>query len=87
MFNNFLKDYHSSLKIWAKYDQCKDKDFLRFDYVIEKYKLLIELDGNRHFTQVINWKLPNENLKTDVSKMKKTIKNGYSVIRIRHRLF
>ena len=83
MFNNFLKDYHPSLKIQAKYDWCKDKDFLRFDYVIEKYKLLIELDGNQHFIQIMNWKSPEDNLKTDVFKMKKAIENGYSVIRIR----
>lgn len=31
----------------------------------------------------MNWKSPEENLKTDVFKMKSAIKNGYSVIRIR----
>jgi hypothetical protein len=44
--------------------------------------IIIELDGKQHFVQVSNWKSPDEQLKTDIFKMKKANQNNYSVIRI-----
>jgi very-short-patch-repair endonuclease len=54
----------------------------RFDFCIPEHKIIIELDGNQRFTQVRNWKTPEEIRKIDIYKQNKAIENGYSVIRI-----
>jgi len=50
--------------------------------VIESSKIIIELDGDQHFKQVWNWNSHNETRKIDVYKMKKSLENSYSVIRL-----
>ena len=40
------------------------------------------MDGIQHFEQVMNWKSPEENHKTDKYKMKCANENGFCVIRI-----
>jgi very-short-patch-repair endonuclease len=55
---------------------------LPFDFVLEKEKIIIELDGRQHFTQVSNWSTPEEQYKRDTYKMECANQNGYSVIRI-----
>jgi hypothetical protein len=68
-----------------KIDWCKNPKtnrHLPFDFVIEEFKLIIELDGVQHFTQVSNWKSPQTIRTNDIYKMKCAIKNGYSVIRL-----
>lgn len=66
----------------AKFDWCKNKKLLPFDFYIEKYKLIIELDGPQHFKQISNWQSPEEIQKNDKYKMKCANENGYSIIRI-----
>lgn len=61
---------------------CKNKYRLRFDFVIEYFDLIIELDGIQHFRQVSNWKPPNKTQELDIHKMRCANDNGYSVIRI-----
>ena len=65
-------------------DWCKNEkgQWLPFDFVIHDLKIIIELDGDQHFTQVSKWKSPEEQFKNDLYKMKKCKENGYSVIRI-----
>ena len=53
-----------------------------FDFLIEKYKIIIELDGRQHFEQVSNWENPKNVQKNDMHKMKKAIHNGYTIIRL-----
>lgn len=60
----------------------KIKRHLPFDFVLETYKLIIELDGKQHFEQVSNWCDPEETLKTDNYKNQMAIENNYSIIRI-----
>lgn len=56
---------------------------LPFDYCIEKYKLIIELDGIQHFTYVKAFKnCPIKALKDDHFKTSACVKNGYTIIRI-----
>ncbi len=66
--------------IWCK--NSKTDRCLPFDFVIEKYKLIIELDGLQHFNEIMNWQKPEKRQKTDVYKMKKALENGYSIIRL-----
>ena len=66
-------------------DWCKNiisKRDLPFDFVLEEQKVIIELDGNQHFVQVMNWKTPEEQFENDQYKEKCANENGYSVIRI-----
>ena len=70
-----------------KFNWCKNKTYLPFDFLAKEYNLLIELDGNQHFIQVMDWKSPDENFKTDIYKMEMAIKNKYSIIRIRQHDF
>lgn len=58
------------------------KKCLPFDFVIEKYKIIIELDGDQHFKQVLNWRAPKEQQLNDKYKMVKALENGYSIIRL-----
>jgi very-short-patch-repair endonuclease len=44
--------------------------------------MIIELDGEQHFTQVSNWKSPEEQFDNDKFKQECANKNGYSIIRI-----
>ena len=82
----FHKKYpNHKIKSQPKYDWCKNdetKQKLPFDFVVESLKIIIEIDGEQHFTQVSSWKTPEHNLERDKYKMKKGLENGYSVIRI-----
>ena len=81
---NFLKKNYS-VSFQAKYKWCKNKktdNYLPFDFAIDKYKILIELDGDQHFKQVAKWKSPEHTQKRDLYKMKRAMKNGYTIIRL-----
>ena len=60
----------------------KNNRYMPYDFVIEEYKVIIELDGIQHFKQVSNWDSPEETQLRDKYKMEKANANGYSVIRI-----
>lgn len=60
----------------------KSQKIMPLDFVIEKLKIIIELDGDQHFKQISNWMCPVENQKRDKLKMNYSIKNGYKIIRI-----
>lgn len=65
---------------WCKNSETKRK--LPFDFLIEDLKIIIELDGEQHFTQVSNWDSPTTTQRKDRYKMKKANENGYTVIRL-----
>jgi hypothetical protein len=54
----------------------------RMDYQVPKINTCFEIDGLQHFTQVWNWKSPEEQRCNDIDKMKKCVDNGISIIRI-----
>ena len=64
------------------FDWCKKKGKLRYDFIIEDLKCIIELDGLQHFNQVWNWSPPEEQLENDTFKNEKALENGYSMIRV-----
>ena len=68
-----------------KKDWCKNNNtnkYLPFDFCIEEYKIIIELDGRQHFEQVWIWSSPEEQFENDKYKEKCANENGYSVIRL-----
>ena len=74
--------FYNKLKQQYKVEWCKKINFLPFDFCIEKYKIIIELDGPQHFEQISNWSSPEENQKNDKYKMGCANNNGFSIIRI-----
>lgn len=81
LVKNFLEE-NNSIVCQAKFEWCKAKRHLPFDFFLEKFKIIIEVDGLQHFKQVMNWQSPEETLKIDKLKSSLALKNGYSVIRI-----
>ena len=65
-----------------KVEWCKNITYLPFDFCIEEYKIIIELDGKQHFEQVSNWKPPEKNQERDKYKMICANDNNFSIIRI-----
>lgn len=80
---DFLSDnYGENVKKQLKVNWCKNIKFLPFDFCIEDYKIIIELDGPQHFKQISNWTSPEKTQLNDKYKMDCANKNGYSMIRI-----
>jgi hypothetical protein len=50
--------------------------------LIKKFKILVECDGEQHFSQVSNWAHPEQTQERDVYKMEQAILHGYKIIRI-----
>jgi very-short-patch-repair endonuclease len=77
--------YGTKITSQGKYNWCRNSvsgRYFFYDYVLEDYKLIIELDGAQHFRQVSNWQSPKITLDRDVFKVKAALHNGYSVIRL-----
>ena len=76
---------HANIEFHKKFEWCKNNktnQYFIFDFVINHLDIIIELDGEQHFSQVSNWTSPEETLERDKYKMKCANKNGYSVIRL-----
>ena len=53
-----------------------------FDFGSISKKILIEVDGGQHFTQVSNWDAPESVQEKDIEKINYCIKEGFSIIHI-----
>lgn len=79
----FLNKYNCKTQV--RFDWCrfsKTNNIMPFDFELMNDKILIELDGEQHFSQVSNWDAPELIQEKDVEKIKKCIENGYSIIHI-----
>ena len=84
MFKSLSKKYPTLIHNYRA-EWCKNKltgRILPFDFSIPELKILLELDGDQHFSHLRNWGDPKENHIRDVYKMKIANKNGYRMIRI-----
>ena len=81
-----MSEYFPDITYQYKENWCKNPStnkYLPFDFCIEKYKIIIELDGLQHFKYVKNWNNnPEEARLKDIYKMNRALENGYSVIRM-----
>ena len=61
----------------VKFDWCKSvkNNYLPFDFLLEELKLIISLDGDQHFKQVLNWKTPEHTQARDIYKMFLALEN------------
>lgn len=83
LFNHLKSNFDNDVEREVKFPWSKtEKSYLRYDFVIEKIKLIIELDGNQHFVQVSNWSTPEHNKINDNIKNNLAIENNYNIIRI-----
>ncbi len=84
IFLDFLKEHFNNFEIEKekKFEWCKNKSYLPFDFYIEELSIIIELDGEQHFSQVSYWKSPEERQIIDKFKMDKALSNGITVVRI-----
>ncbi len=59
-----------------------DDGKLKIDFHIVELNLYIELDGEQHFRQVSNWDPPEKTQAHDLTKTKRVLKEGQSLVRI-----
>lgn len=78
LFNNTITKQFK--KVWCK-NMITNK-YLPFDFCIDEYKIIIELDGAQHFRQVLNWSSPDTQFENDKYKQKCANDNGYCQIRL-----
>lgn len=82
----FLLNNYPTIKIekQKKIPWCKNEknNYLPFDFFIQYYQLIIELDGRQHFKQVLNWTPPKEQQETDLYKTKVANEHNYSMVRL-----
>lgn len=82
---DFLREKFLNVESQFKAEWCKSEKtnkYYPFDFLLEDYKIIIELDGEQHFKQVGSWKSPEHTRKRDIHKMKKANENGYTIIRL-----
>ena len=77
-----IKEIYPTIKRQYKVKWCKNKQYLPYDFAIEELKIIIELDGEQHFTQVSNWTSPEIQIEKDKFKTECANQNGFSVIRL-----
>jgi len=82
-FYEKIKEIYPLIKRQFKVEWCKNKLYMPYDFVIEEYKIIIEIDGQQHFKQISNWTSPEIQIEKDKYKMKCANNNGFSVIRLR----
>jgi hypothetical protein len=81
----FLKQNYSNYKTQMRFDWCRysnTNNIMPFDFGFADDNILIELDGEQHFTQVSNWNSPESVQIKDIEKIKSVYNNKYSLIHI-----
>ena len=81
----FIKSNYKDYKTQMRFDWCrysKTNNIMPFDFGLTDKKILIELDGEQHFSQVSNWDSPESVQSKDIEKIKACLENGYSIIHI-----
>ena len=79
----FLQKMYPECKTQERFDWCRfsiTNNIMPFDFMVGD--ILIELDGEQHFTQVSNWDTPESVQVKDIEKIQKAVKEGYSVIHL-----
>jgi hypothetical protein len=82
MILEYLENNYNNIIFQPSFDWCKNKNNLPFDFLLNNFKIILEIDGRQHFSQVSNWKSPEFNLQNDIYKSNLAINNGYKIIRI-----
>ena len=81
----FLREQYSDCKTQLRFDWCRfsvTNNIMPFDFGLVDKQILVELDGEQHFTQISNWDSPDTVQRKDIEKIHKCIANGWSIIHI-----
>ena len=78
----WLKSEFNQVETQFKQEWCKNRTYLPFDFCLKDLKIIIELDGAQHFTQVSNWRTPEDQQERDLYKQNCALEQGYSIVRI-----
>jgi very-short-patch-repair endonuclease len=83
LIHTYLLEIYKDTIYQMKFDWCKDKRHLPFDFYIPSLRVIIEPDGKHHFEIIKCWdNNPDEIQKRDRYKEKCALEHGISVIRI-----
>lgn len=84
---DFLVEVYGDIERGFKKDWCKNEEtgrYLPFDFYIDQFSLLIEVDGDQHFNDIKSWKSKYKTIqKKDIFKMNCANENNLSMIRIK----
>lgn len=68
-----------------KFEKCRDKNKLPFDFYLPDYNICIEYDGKQHFNEVLNWNNLEYTKKHDLIKNNFCLNNNINLIRITYK--
>lgn len=81
--NDFLTQNNISFEVQKRFDNCKNKQELPFDFYLPDLNLLIEFDGRQHYN--INTKYYSEDIKiNDNIKNNFCQNNNFNLLRIKY---
>lgn len=83
--NIFLQSQDGEWQTQLRFTWCtfsKTGNVMPFDFGSISKKILIEVDGAQHFTQISNWDSPENIQVKDIEKINHCIKDGFSIIHI-----
>ena len=78
----WLCDKYEKKNIKNQFIIEKNDNKIRYDFLIINLNILIELDGNQHFTQIMNWTSPEHNLNNDINKINYALEKKYTIIHL-----
>lgn len=85
---NFLEERNINYIIQKKFENCKDKNKLPFDFYLPDYNICIEYDGRQHYESIDRWNgelgLKDRQNKDEI-KNNFCINNGITLIRINYK--
>ena len=83
--HTFLKSLDSEWATQLRFPWCRFSNtgnIMPFDFGSVSKKILIEVDGAQHFTQISNWNTPESVQVKDIEKIHYSMKEGFSIIHI-----
>jgi hypothetical protein len=83
--HSFLKSLEGEWTTQLRFPWCRFSNtgnIMPFDFGSISKKILIEVDGAQHFTQISNWEHPENVQMKDIEKIQYCIKEGFSIIHI-----
>jgi very-short-patch-repair endonuclease len=79
-----LKEFDGDVKVQFKPEWSRNPETkypLAFDFLVHDH-IIIELDGEQHFNQVLNWQSPDDRRAQDTFKALRAYENDFSMIRL-----
>jgi very-short-patch-repair endonuclease len=88
IIHDYLSKNNIEFEIQKKFDECKYRKFLKFDFFLSDYNICVEYDGEQHFTPINYFGGQNRFETTKITDNIKTTfceKNGIFLLRINYK--